>query len=100
MALTTMGRLIPVALALLAVGCLVRETAGLPWEHVHRALLEPHIQSTAAMSALSKRGSTLPACPTHPRAVSQAFINQRVRAKTYTNLACLTPLPLCPFALM
>lgn len=75
--LTTMGRLIPLTIALLALGCVVRETAGLPWEHVHRALLEPRIQSTAAVSSLSKRGSTLPECPTHPRAVSQAFINQR-----------------------
>jgi hypothetical protein len=77
--LTTMGRLIPLTIALLALGCVVLETAGLPWEHVHRALLEPRIQSTAAVSSLSKRGSTLPECPTHPRAVSQAFINQRAR---------------------
>ncbi|ELR16649.1 betalactamase [Acanthamoeba castellanii str. Neff] len=73
------GLLVAVVLVVL-VACAARESAGLPWEEAQRLLFKQQMRSGANGAAgMSKRdlGTDIPICPDHPRAVPQAFINQR-----------------------
>lgn len=72
------GLLLAVVVVVL-VACAARESAGLPWEEAQRLLFNQQIRGAANGAAMSKRELDIPMCPDHPRAIPQAFINQRVR---------------------
>ena len=79
----TTERLLVAAALLLVLACAApRQCAGLPWEEAQRVLYEQQRRRGGNGAAtVSKRDFILdfPVCPNHPRAVPQAFINQRVR---------------------
>ncbi len=79
----TTERLLVAAALLLVLACAApRQCAGLPWEEAQRVLYDQQLRSGGNGAAtVSKRDFILdfPVCPNHPRAVPQAFINQRVR---------------------
>ncbi|ELR11328.1 beta-lactamase [Acanthamoeba castellanii str. Neff] len=82
MKLTTERLLLAAALLLVLACAAPRQCAGLPWEEAQRVLYNQQLLRSGGgngAATVNKRDLILdfPMCPNHPRAVPQAFINQR-----------------------